>query len=94
MGPIVSRAVDELGHEFVVRTDTLSGSITRSLARERLLAAMAIVYGSLALAMVAIGLWALLAQDVTRRLREFGVRLSLGASPAMLHRAITARAIG
>jgi predicted permease len=91
--PIVTRSVDGLGHEFVIRADTLSAYITRSLARERLLAAMAIVYGSLALAMVAIGLWALLAQDVTRRLREFGVRLSLGASPTMLRRAITARAI-
>jgi putative ABC transport system permease protein len=54
---------------------------------------MATVYGSLALALVSSGLWALLAQDVTRRLREFGVRLSLGASPAMLRRAVTARAI-
>jgi predicted permease len=93
LAPIVTRSVDELGHEFVIRADTLSAYITRSLARERLLAAMAIVYGSLALAMVAIGLWALLALDVTRRLREFGVRLSLGASPARLRRAVTARAI-
>jgi predicted permease len=89
----LARTIDELGHEFVVRTESLTGYITRSLARERLLAIMAVVYGSLAIAMVAIGLWALLAQDVTRRVREFGVRLSVGASPGMLHRAVTTRAM-
>ena len=93
VAPVVARAVEALGHEFVIRADTLSGHITRSLARERLLAMMAVVYGSLALAMVAIGLWALLAHDVTRRVREFGVRLSLGASPATLRRAIATRGL-
>lgn len=91
--PAMTRAVDELGHEFLLRTVALSGHITRSLARERLLAIMAVVYGSLALSMVAIGLWALLAHDVTRRVREFGVRLSAGASPATLHRSVTTRAM-
>ena len=89
----VQRVLDELGREFVLRADTLPGLITRALARERLLAGMAVMYGGLAIAMVAIGVWALLAQDVTRRLREFGVRLSLGASPAMLYRAVTTRAL-
>jgi putative ABC transport system permease protein len=89
----IGRVVDDLGHEFVVRTVPLTGQITRSLARERLLSAMAIVYGGLALSMVAIGLWALLAHDVTQRIREFGVRLSLGATPAGLRRTITLRAM-
>jgi predicted permease len=93
VAPILARTVDELGREFVVRSDTLAAHITRSLARERLLAGMAVMYGSLAIAMVAIGLWALLAQDVTRRLREFGVRLSLGASPTTLYRSVAARAV-
>lgn len=83
----------ELGREFVLRQDSLPGLITRALARERLLAGMAAVYGGLAIAMVAIGVWTLLAQDVTRRGREFGVRLSLGASPTMLYRAVTTRAL-
>jgi predicted permease len=93
LAPSVAAAVDGLGHEFVVRADTLTGYISRSLAQERLLAGMAGVYGSLALAMVAIGLGALLSQDVTRRRREFGVRLSVGASPAMLYHAVTTRAV-
>lgn len=89
----IARAVEELGHEFVSRTDSLTGQVTRSLARERLLATMAVVYGALAVAMVAIGLWALLAHDVTRRLREMGVRMSLGASPVDLCRGVLARAL-
>jgi hypothetical protein len=93
IGATIGRVVDGLEHEFVVRTESLSGQIVRSLARERLLAMMAVVYGGLALAMVAIGLWALLAHDVTRRMREFGVRLSLGASPAGLRWTVTRRAM-
>jgi putative ABC transport system permease protein len=89
----LARTIDELGHEFVMRTASLTDSISRSLARERLLAIMAVVYGLLAIAMVAIGLWALLAQEGTRRVREFGVRLSVGASSGMLHRAVTTRAM-
>jgi hypothetical protein len=91
--PAIAGAVEQLGHEFVLRTDTLSGHIARALARERLLATMALVYGSLAIAMVTIGVWSLLAHDVTRRLQEFGIRLSLGASPAMLCLAVIARAM-
>ncbi|MDH4067161.1 MAG: ABC transporter permease, partial [Acidobacteriota bacterium] len=91
--PQLATAVDELGHEFVTRADTLTALISRALARERLLAGMAGVYGALATAMVAIGLWALLSQDVTRRRREFGVRLSVGASPATLYRTVTTRAV-
>ncbi len=94
MIPAIHRAVDALGHEFAGQTVTLDEHVTRSLGRERLLAAMALVYGWLAVAMVAIGLWALLAHDVTRRVQEFGVRLSLGASPASLRRAVTLRALG
>lgn len=93
VAPMLVQSVDELGHEFVARAETLSAHITRSLARERLLAGMAIVYGTLAIAMVVIGLWTLLAHDVTRRLREFGVRLSLGASPAVIYRGVTVRAV-
>jgi hypothetical protein len=88
----MTRVLDDLGREFVMRSDTLSGHMRRALARERLLAGVALVYGVLAIAMVAIGLWALLDQDVVRRLREFGVRLSVGASPAVLARHVTARA--
>jgi predicted permease len=91
--PAIAHVIDQLGHEFVLGADALSGHITRSLARERLLAMLAVVYGLLAMSMVAIGLWALLSHDVTRRVREFGVRLSLGASPAALHRAVTGRAM-
>lgn len=93
LAPRVADVVAGLGHEFAVRTDTLADAVSRALARERLLARMATVYGALAIAMVAIGLGALLSQDVTRRRREFGVRLSVGASPNALYRSVMTRAL-
>ena len=93
LAPRIANVVASLGHEFVVRADTLADVVSRALARERLLAGMATVYGTLAVVMVAIGLGALLSQDVTRRRREFGVRLSVGASPKALYQSVMTRAL-
>lgn len=88
----IGAAVETLGHEFPTRIQTLALRVDRSLARERLLALLAVVYGLLAVAIVGIGTWALLAYEVARRTREMGVRLAVGASPARLLRGVLGKA--
>ena len=65
-------------------TTTISQELERSIARERLTSAIALFLALLVLAIGCVGIYALMTYDVTRRQREFGVRLALGATAGRL----------
>jgi ABC-type antimicrobial peptide transport system permease subunit len=57
-----------------------------TLLRERMLAGLSLVFASLAGLLAAIGLAGLTSVNVTRRTREVGIRLALGASRGSVQR--------
>ncbi len=67
---------------------TISEELERSIASERLATGIALFLAVLVVAIGCIGIYALMTYDVTRRQREFGVRLALGASPGRLVAAV------
>ncbi len=58
---------------------TLPAQIDRSLSRERLIGRLSALFGGLALVLATLGLYAVLAYSVTRRSREIGLRIAVGA---------------
>lgn len=78
--PELREAVAPLGRHQVFAVQSIDQQTDRLLTQERLLSALALAFGVLGTVVGALGLYALLAQAVSHRTREMGVRLAVGAS--------------
>jgi ABC-type antimicrobial peptide transport system permease subunit len=79
--PQVRRIVhDTLPHAPISTITTLAEQIDASILPERMIAMLSAIFGVLAALLVAIGLYGLLAYTVTRRVKEIGLRIAIGAT--------------
>ncbi|HEU4694417.1 MAG TPA: FtsX-like permease family protein, partial [Vicinamibacterales bacterium] len=63
---------------------TMEEQIAASLLSERLLATLSTAFGVLAMLLACIGLYGVISYDVTRRRRDIGIRLALGATRSIV----------
>jgi len=77
--PSLRKVIAEVHPDLLLEVRTLSSQVNDSIARERMLAQISGFLGSLALGLVCIGLYGIMAYGVTRRTREIGIRIALGA---------------
>jgi predicted permease len=75
----VRREIESLGQEYVVSTKTVEQVTGELLVSERVNAMLCSFFAGLAVLLGSIGLYGLMSYGVTRRTREIGVRVALGA---------------
>ena len=93
--PAVRSTVSQLDSNlplFSIKTET--EQIDRSLFQERLIARLSSFFGGLSLLLACIGLYGLLSYEVSRKTREIGVRMALGARPSDVLRFIVRQGVG
>jgi len=90
----VRRALQELmpGAAYV-NADALEDVVASEFRSWRLGATMFTIFGVLALLVAAVGLYSVVAYDVSQRTQELGVRVALGASAAAIIRLVLAEGV-
>jgi ABC-type antimicrobial peptide transport system permease subunit len=78
----VRRAVRETDPKFfVTKTERMETMLSRSFAEERFRTMLIVLFGVMAAALAAVGMYGVTDRAVTRRVREMGIRVALGAAP-------------
>jgi predicted permease len=90
MGPVLRQEITRAQPGFrVSNLRTQTALIEQGTIRERLLAMLAMFFGTVALSLAGVGLYGVLDYSVLQRRREIGIRISVGAQTGDIAREVT-----
>ena len=93
MAEPIRRALSAADPLLVLRVQPLSALVDESIAQDRLVSRVVSVFGTLALALAALGLYGVMTYATARRTSEFGLRMALGAEPGDVMRLVLGEAM-
>jgi putative ABC transport system permease protein len=92
--PAVRNAAHDVDPEaFVDNVATMEAVVANSLARPRLFALMLGVFALIAALLAAVGIYGVVAHSVSRRTREIGVRMAIGADRGAVMRLVLGQSL-
>lgn len=92
--PLARQLVTSLDSTIPIsRVRTMEAAVAESLDRPRLMTALMGLFGALAGLLAMVGVYSVMADNVNRQRREFGIRLALGAAPASIRRLVLSRGL-
>jgi ABC-type antimicrobial peptide transport system permease subunit len=77
----------------LARVQTMTEVVGKSVTQPRLLSSLTTLFGGLAGLLAVVGVYGVMAYNVRRARREFGIRLALGADPARVRRLVVGRGL-
>jgi predicted permease len=77
----------------VSQVQTMEQVVTESVGQPRLMSALTVLFGGLAGLLAMVGVYGVMAYNVRRQRREFGIRLALGADQARVRNLVVGRGL-
>jgi predicted permease len=90
----VQNEVQSHGHEYSISAKTLEETDNTALAEDRTTAVLSTLFAGLALLLAGVGLFGLMSYAVTRRTREIGIRMAVGAQQGTILGLILRESVG